>query len=374
MTATATKQRKTTKTAADAVSDIDRLALRRALDLASKVVARNPAKPVLANVLLANNQLVATDLEVRLEVPLAHARSILLPHGRLSAIVREVSAETVSIQPSGDTTCTIVSGRAQWTLPTEHVSFFPAWAASDSKPLARLPAEVLRRMLRAVDYATDTDSSRYALGGVLLEMKAGELAAVATDGRRLAVATADVDQATDDRSVVVPARAVSILEAMLGDDEGGVQLEVAGGELVAECSDGSRLIAKLLDGRFPRWRDVIPAGDGERGAANASELLSAVRQAAIVSTEESKGVAFAFDGDELTLTGRSSANGESVVTCPLLQPCTSTVVKLDPAFVMHAIRAADPDEPIEIRVTTPSEAAVFYSGSITAVIMPMAAE
>ena len=368
--ATATKRKpKSTTPRGDGVT-ISHADLAAALNLVGRAVPTKSPKPILHNVLLESGRLVGTDLEVRVEVPIAYAGpAVLLPHGRLRAIVG-ATTDDVQLHPDG-VGCDVTVGRGHWRLPTENPVEYPAWSIQQLRPLARMPQEVLRRMLRSVSYATDSESSRYALGGVLLEMAGGTLHAVATDGRRLSVVSEDVDQATDDASVVVPARAVAILESMLTWDEGGVQLEVTGRELVATCGDGPRLVCRLLEGRFPRWRDEIPAADAKRSAASCLELLSAVRQAAIVTNDQSRGVVFQF-GAELTLSGQSAESGTSTVTCPMLEPATPARVKLDPAYVVEALRASDPDEPVEILATTANDPVVLYSGSLTAVVMPMA--
>lgn len=380
MTATTTKKRKQPDDAMPQPSGdantIPRDSLARALSVCGRAVPSKGAKPVLANVLLTSGKAIATDLEVRVEMPLEYSGPlVLLPHGRLSAIVKETpDALAVELYPDG-TACLVKAGRGSWRLPTEPVEEFPSWGVVDARPLARMPQEVLARMLRSVSYATDTESSRYALGGVLLEMKGGELSAVATDGRRLSVVTETVDQATDDASVVVPAHAVVLLLSMLTSSEGGVQLEVTASELVATCDEGPRLVARLLEGRFPKWREVVPANtSAPRAAVNHDELLAAVRQAAIVTSEQSKGVKFTFD-TELWLRGRSAESGQSEVQCPLLQALAKPVaVRLDPEFVCDALRWADGDEPVEIHATGSGDAVAFYSGSLVAVIMPMAEE
>lgn len=379
---TATKKRPKTAgevTAAQTgVIPFERDRLKAVLGLLGRVVPTRGPKPVLANVHFRDRVAVATDLEVRVELPVVADGQVdvLLPHGRLAAIVRECDSDTVGLRPD-EKSVTVTAGRGTWTLPTERVAEFPTWEVT-AKPFARLPADELERMLSAVSYATDDESSRFALGGVLLELTDGELVAVATDGRRLSIARADIDQATDDGTAIVPLHAVQVLRAVLAAAESGsgVQLSVSPRELVAELDDGSRLVARLLEGRFPKWRDVVPAAGDQtpRAAADHGELLSAVRQAAIVTTEQSKGVVFQFMDDELELSGRSAESGESRVSCPLRQGGPITRVSLDPRFVSDALLAVDPDEPVEILATKPGERVVFFSGSVTAVVMPLAEE
>ena len=370
---TATKERpaKAKKTTGETWS-VD--SLRRALSTVKAAVG-NGNRPTLANVRLGSGVAEATDLELRICCDTDyHGPSILLPHQRLTAILSAATGDEVTLTP-GDTSCRVQVGRGEWTLSTENVGEFPTWTPDEAtrRAVCRIPADQFCRAVKSVAYAADSESSRYALGGVLVEVKDGVATFVATDGRRLSRYDVDIDQAVDDSTTLWPSRAIKVVESLASHSEGAVQLEVAGNELVATI-DGTVVAARVVEGRYPKWRDVIPERDAKATAINARELVAATRQAAIVTSEQSKGVKFVFTTEGIHLTARSSEAGESSVTCPHLEFGQEATVNLDPHYVVDFLRNVDDGEPVQIEAVDAQSAVVIRCGDATGVIMPLAAE
>ena len=346
-------------------------ALRRAMATVKAAVGSGN-RPTLANVCIGNGVAEATDLELRISCEIEYTgEPILLPYQRLSAILASGRDEQVTLSPTG-TSCEIRLGRGSWTLPTEAVAEFPAWTPSEveRRAICRIPADQFCRAVRAVTYAVDNDSSRYALGAVLVEVKDGTATFVATDGRRLSRYDVEIDQAVDDSTTLWPSRAIGVLASLASHSECAVQLESAGNELVATI-DTAVVVSRTIDGKYPRWRDVIPERDATATSVNAREMLSAVRQAAIVTSEQSKGVLFVFTSEGIHLTARSSEAGESSVTCAVLEPGQPASVKLDPHYVADFLRHVDEGEPVQIEAVNAQSAVVLRSGDCTGVIMPL---
>ena len=371
-TATATKERPKAKRTTGETWSVD--SLRRALSTVKAAVG-NGNRPTLANVRLGNGVAEATDLELRICCETDyHGASILLPHQRLTAILSAATGDEVTLTP-GDTTCRVQVGRGEWTLPTESVGEFPTWTPDEAtrRAVCRIPADQFCRAVKSVAYAADSESSRYALGGVLVEVKDGVATFVATDGRRLSRYDVETDQAVDDSTTLWPSRAINVVASLASHSEGAVQLEVAGNELVATI-DGTVVAARVVEGRYPKWKDVIPERDAKATAINARELVAATRQAAIVTSEQSKGVKFVFTTEGIHLTARSSEAGESSVTCPHLEFGQEATVNLDPHYVVDFLRNVDDGEPVQIEAVDAPSAVVIRCGDATGVIMPLAAE
>lgn len=345
--------------------------LKSALAAVRAAVPTRSPKPVLMNVLMANGSLTASDLELQITTPLEYdGEPILLPHAKLVAILNAARGDEVTIEPRGST-CVVTVGSGSWTLPTEAAAEFPVWEPTGLKPIARIPADQFVRAIRSTSYATDKESSRYALGAVLVEMREGTLTFVGTDGRRLAAFECEVDQDTDDSTKLIPNRAASVMASMAGHSAEAVQLEANASEVVA-THDGTVVTARLVEGRFPRWRDVFPERDVQSSLVIPAELEAATRQAKIVTSEQSKGVTFAFTSEGIHLTAQSSEAGQSSVTCPIEKFGHAAVVKLDPAFVVDLVSSVDADEPFEVEAVDGGSAVVFRSGDVRAVIMPLA--
>jgi DNA polymerase III subunit beta len=349
--------------------------LSAALRSVSAAVPTRSPKPVLQNVLIRDGVITATDLELRITAPLDGSRghTLLLPFARLSAIIGSlVGTDDVTLAVDG-TVCTVTGGSGEWKIPVEDAAEFPAGDYKAALPIARLPSDQFIALVNSVRFATDNESSRFALGAVLVEFKAGTLTFVGTDGRRLCAASADIDQDTDDCEVLAPRRVVDVLVRLCKGAQ-AIQLERTGSDVVATI-DGVVVQAKLVEGRFPKWRDVEPQTEATPSLVVAGALLHAFRQAAICTSEESKGVTLAITDEGLWLHGQSSAYGESSATCGLVESGQACTVKLDPRFVREWLECGsiDPAETVCLTATDGDSAVVLSaSETIRTVIMPLA--
>jgi DNA polymerase-3 subunit beta len=333
-----------------------------------------PAKPILVNCRIGDGLISGTDLEVRIDRTIGEVcEPFLAPHERLLAIVRAATGEDVTLAAKG-TSVTVRCGGGSWTLPTEDVAEYPTWEPAELKSICRLPADQFARAARATTYATDSESSRYALGAVLIEVKGGNPTWVATDGRRLACVETETDQAVDDSSTLVPRRVLDIVAAMATGD-GSVQLEANGKEVRFEL-DGTTVTGLLIEGRFPRWRDVVGEPTGEASVLDVQELIAAVRSAAIVTSEQSKGIDLDWTSGQLVLSARSAEYGESTVKCDVVAAGSTSSSKLDPRFVVEFLRSipADEDPQVDVYATDRQSRVLFRCGPYTGVVMPLATE
>lgn len=374
---TATKERRKTKAGGISLSAP---ALKAALNAVAAAVPSKSVRPVLQNVLLSDGVLSGSDGEIRIDVELENAPpgvNFLLPKDRFSAILGSFSGDEITITPDA-ASCVIRAGRGEWTLPTEDPTEYPAWNVGDTKLVTRMPADVFARAVKGVVFATDNESSRYALGAVMIEVQGDTVTFVATDGRRLASVQCDRSQNENSEPIapLVPSRAMAII-ARLADHatDDLLQLEATPREIVARVGNAT-VTARLVDGRFPPWRDVLPERDAKPTTVDRAALLAATRAAAICSSEESKGVLFAFSGDGIWLQGKSSEKGESSVTCEIVDAGDKASVKLDPVFVTEWLNgiASDADPNVEVEAVDAQSAVVLRCGDNTGVIMPLAVD
>ncbi len=358
-----------------------------ALQSASAVVPSRSPKPVLTNVKLEASRdaavLSATDLEVGIRIELEGVEvsapgAVLLPSGRLTAIVRESSPGTVFDIHADGSAAVVKAPRSEFRLPAEDPLEFPSVATFPSEACFELATPLVRELVRRTVFATDNESSRYALGGVLLELTPTAVTAVGTDGRRLAKmeGPAAVHGGTvAEGQPIVPARAMQLIERCLGAAELPVQVAVRANEILVRTG-GTTVSARLVEGRFPRWRDVFPdRPEAARVQLVAGPLLAAVRQAAIVTSEQSKGVDFSFEQGQLVLAGRSAESGESRVELPIDHAGQPVRIKLDPRFVGDFLRVLDGGTTITVELTDAQSACVCRTeDGYGYVIMPLAAD
>ena len=208
---------------------------------------------------------MATDLEVgiRISVPgviVETPGNAVLPIARFGPILRECTDEKLYLE--SDPQGTLVRGdRSEWKLPGENPDEFPNVTAFKEEKFHELAARLFREIVRRTVFATDNESSRYALGGVLLEMEGDKIIAVGTDGRRLAKMEGPAHgvggHQTANQTTIVPTRAMNLLERAVTDSDGEIQISARANDILIR-SPRFTIYSRLVEGRFPKWRDVFP--------------------------------------------------------------------------------------------------------------------
>jgi DNA polymerase III subunit beta len=347
---------------------------------------RSP-KPILQNVKLevtpSVTTLMATDLEVgiRYEVPGVEVEvpgAAILPVQRFGPILRESSDATFRIESDGEGT-TVRGERSQFKLPSENPQDFPPIASFEEKNYYELSARLFRELIRRTIFATDNESSRYALAGIKLEWNDNVLTAVGTDGRRLAKmegpaqAVGQPNQFGD--VTVIPTRAMQLIERALAEDGSEVQLAVRQNDILVK-NPRATIYSRLLEGRYPRWRDVFPQRPNSTKLDLAvGPAYSAVRQAAIVTSEESRGIDFTFGDGSLVLAGQTAEVGQSRVELPISYGGPPISITLDPRFVIDFLKVLEPEKTFTVDLQDSDTAAVCTTDDgYGYVIMPLARE
>ncbi|REJ72650.1 MAG: DNA polymerase III subunit beta [Planctomycetota bacterium] len=350
------------------------------------VVPSRTPKDVLKNVKLhvADKQatLIATDQEVgiRYELPEVETESageVLLPTQRLSAILREVPDDVVSIEVDEEALwirCTHSEFRLSITDPLE----FPDVPTFSGDDYYQLSAGAFRQAIQRTIFATDVESTRYALGGILLDFAEDRVTLAATDSRRLAVCstncTSEGNPGQSDVAPVVPSKALSVIEKSLADDEADVQICVQSNDVIVRSGQAT-VYGRLVQGRFPKYQDVIPREFNINIEMVAGPLHSVVRQAMIVTNEESRGVDFSFGDGTLTLSSKAADVGTSRIDMPVSYDGDKVVITFDPRFVSEFLRVLEPSAQVILHLIDGNSAAVFQAEeNYRYVVMPLAPE
>lgn len=362
----------------------DREKLAHAFQTAASVVpARSTTKPILENAKLEVTSeratLMATDLEIgiRIDVPGFDVQApgdVVLPIRRFGSILRESSDTKLHLECDGNRT--LVRGdQSEWQLPTQNPDEFPTVSAFDVERYHQIPARFFREMVHRTIFATDTESSRYALGGVLIELTPNGVLGVATDGRRLARQEGPAEAVAGHETVdntVIPTRAMQLIERALVDNDEQILLAVDENQVLVK-SQRTTIYTRLVEGRYPKWRDVFPKpGDEVKLEMTVGPFHSAVRQAAIVTTEERRGVDFTFGDGKVVLAGHGAEMGESHIELPVAYEGSPIQVKLDPSFVSDFLKVLDPDQTFTLKLRDGESAVVCQTDDGYAyVIMPL---
>jgi DNA polymerase-3 subunit beta len=358
-------------------------ALAAAFQVVSGVVPTRTPKAILQNIKVeavpGRAVLIGTDQEVGIRYAISEADvqqpgEVLLPTSRVLAILREMQGETVSIESTESGTW-VRGDRAEYKLGAENPAEFPSVAEFPDQPAYQISAGTLRQMIRRTLFATDTESTRYALGGVLVELKGDSITLAATDTRRLAVVQGPVVPGdappVENPTPVVPSKAMSLIERSLANEADTVSLLIRQNDVLVKTTTAT-IYSRLVEGRFPKYQDVIPARSPISIEIATGPFYATVRQAQIVTSEESRGVDFDFGAGLLTLCSRAADVGESKVELPISYDGEKLVITFDPRYVADFLRVLEAEQPLKLELTDSESAAVFRTDDgYTYIVMPL---
>src|SRR5262245_31251218 len=323
-----------------------REALLSASQLTSAAIPTKDLKPILKNLkaVAADGRftLIATDLEVgiRLEMQgleIHEEGEAILPAKKLTDILRESRDRQLELEVDASA-CRVKGESFEFELPSEDPAQFPDFPTFEEERYHEITAGSLREMIRRTVFACADEAQRYSMTGVMWELDGGSARLVATDGRRLAlaegVATAVGGHTTKGQTPVVPAKAMGLLERNLQDDpEGTVKLCLRPNEVLFRTGRAV-IYSRLVEGRFPDYRAVMPKKSEARMTLNVADFQSAVRQAAIMTDNEAPRVTFKFAPGKLTLQATGATAGRSRIERALDYQGKSIDVNFNPAYVI----------------------------------------
>ena len=359
----------------------EREKLLSAFQMVTPVVPARSPKPILQNIDVGSDTvtLMGTDLEIGIRaavsgVEIKQPGLAILPTGKMSAILRECSDEFLTLE-SDDSGLSVRGDRNHFNLPSQDPHEFPSIADFDAKHYHKLSGRQLREVIRRTVFATDNESSRYALGGVYFELQGGKLTAVGTDGRRMAVCETTAEESGEagpQTPTIIPAKALSIIERSIGDSDEMCLVAPRANDVLVK-SDRAVVYSRLVEGRFPRWRDVLPdTAGGHKIDCVAGPFLSAVRQAAIVTDQDSRGVNFTFADGQLSLAARVANAGQAEVQMPIAYDAEPITITLDPRYLIDFLRVLEAEQHLTFEIQN-GESAILCStdDGYRYVVMPL---
>ena len=357
--------------------------LAAAFQIVSGVVPTRTPKDILKNIRLTARDgrvtLTGTDQEVAMRYDVAGVEATgdvdtLLPTNRVLSILRELQDQSVEFDIDVDSV-TLTSGHSRFRLSVHDASEYPPVPDFDDDAYLTVSGSDARQMVRRTTFATDVESTRYALGGVLFELTDGTLTLAATDSRRLALvrtpATVSGEIPLNGAKPIVPTKALTLLERSVESGDAEVRLAVHANDVVFRTGS-STVYSRLVEGRFPQYRDVIPREVKHTIDIVVGPFYAAIRQAQIVTNEESRGVDFVFGNGMLTLRSQAADVGQSTVEMPISYDSEELTIMFDPSFIAEYLRILEPETQVQLKLIDSESAAVLQADdNYTYVIMPL---
>ena len=371
---------------------VDRADLKRALGILAPVTDSRTTKslPVLQHVRLSVNgdvRLEATDLETAASFRIARQGKggefqALLPAKRLAEYVRKSKAETVTFENQSAET-TSLDGAA--SLVGLSLADFPSTMGAEGDLRATFTAGELATALRVSQFAVSTEVVRYALTGVLLEVrqtgtgrgpKSFQAVLVASDGKRLASASLPVQTPTALR-VIIPWRGAELLERLVAgvdpldrvevrttnvqatDAVTGAKSETADVQQIHFRVGGDGLYTRVVEGHFPDHEAVVPSNLTQTATFDRKTMIAELERVRQACTDKTLATKFTFAPGRLILFSRTQDVGEARAELAVDGTADLTIV-FNPDYVLDYLKALGKSvERVTVKLRDRSSAALF---------------
>lgn len=309
---------------------INRELLLKGINLVVKAADKRHNMVILGNIKLVLTEshltLTALDLEVELLVKIALPEgacvtpgAITLPANKFHDICKLLPKNaTIDLVIDGENRCLLKSGKSKFTLGTLAASDFPTLGDPVNVTPLMVKHDDLIALIGKTQFAMAIQDVRYYLTGMLFEVSQRLLTTVATDGHRLALAKRAIEVADDvTMQAILPRKAVAELDRLLNEQgkltnkpDNAITLKFGREFLQVSLPFGNTdatgqiqddflvtFTSRLIDGKFPDYRRVMPASSDKQALVKKDELLEVLRRVSILSNEKSKSVVFNFATD-----------------------------------------------------------------------------
>ncbi|MDC1310824.1 DNA polymerase III subunit beta [Burkholderiales bacterium] len=301
--------------------NINKDLLLKPLQMVAGIVEKRHTLPILSNVFLKtdghNLEVIATDLEIQIATNVQleesyQGETLTISARKTLDILRALPENTKITLEASDNRAILKSGKSKFNLQTLPSSDFPLIAAKNNAKLDKVTIEqkVLKNMLQKVQFSMAQQDIRYYLNGLLLVLDGETMRLIATDGHRLSHSAAKLETPGENREVILPRKTVLELLKLLNDNDSKVELEITDTQITINFGNVT-LVSKLVDGKFPDYKRVIPTDLTNELIVGRDSLQGALQRASILSNEKFRGVRWVLTKNLLKIICSNSEQEEA---------------------------------------------------------------
>ena len=282
-------------------------------------VERRQTLPILGNVLLKGDQnslsLTATDLELemvaRINSPVEESFQTTIPARKLLDICKALPDSAEISFLIEENKVTLKSGKSRFTLSTLPAKDFPSLDDMQVQNQFSIEKTQLKDLLDKTSFAMAQQDVRYYLNGILIELNQHEIKLVATDGHRLALSQIESDiDIESGKQIIIPRKGVLELSRLLNTDEGSATVSLSQNHIRVE-SDSYLFTSKLIDGKFPDYKRVIPVDGNKILEVDRMLLRNSMNRIAILSNEKYRGIRMTLTENNLSIQANNPDQEEA---------------------------------------------------------------
>ena len=292
---------------------------------------------------------------------------------KLIDILRTMPSDQTVALESSQSKLIVKGGKSRFTLQTLPAEDFPlVQESAHFGPVFSVPQKILKSLLSQVSFAMAVHDIRYYLNGILFVAEGQQLSLVATDGHRLAFASATLDVEVPKQEVILPRKTVVELQRLLSDAEGAIAMQFANNQ-AKFVFDGMEFVTKLVEGKFPDYNRVIPKNHAHKITLGRTALLATLQRTAILTTDKFKGVRLNIDPGSLRVASNNAEQEEALDELDIDYGGDSIEIGFNVSYLIDALTNMSQDM-VNLELTDSGSSALFTipdNATFKYVVMPM---
>jgi DNA polymerase-3 subunit beta len=356
---------------------VEKGSLVNAIQTVQTVITTKSALPILSNILIEAQtdslKLTATDLDIGITcvipVDVQEVGAITIPAKRFSDIVKEFPLEMISVTTKKNNQVTINSDMCQFKIMGLIKDEFPKLPEFKDQKVVKIDQGVFKQMLSLTAFAVSLDETRYVLNGVLLKISGNIMTLVSTDGKRLAVAERKLTIESDlEISMVVPLKTIQELNRNLRE-EGELSLVVSSNQALFDLGSVG-IVSRLIEGEFPDYKQVVPAPSENKIKVVRSQLLLAVKRAALLATPDYQAVKVEVFKNKLVISKSTPDVGEFHEELAAEYQGRELVIGFNPVYLIDILKNLN-EETVNLELTDGEKPGVIRISGYVYIVSPM---
>jgi len=356
---------------------INRNILSNAIDKCVNIAASRSTLPILSNIRIATNdnvQFSATNLEIGIKLnvnaEITESGSITIPAKKFHEITKALNSDDdVILKTIPSDRVQITHAKAKFTIVGLPDDDFPTMADIPEGAFT-INAGVLKGLFSHSVYAASIEATRPFLNGVFLEAQNGQITAVGTDGKRLALSSADCEASINGQ--IIPIFTVTAVMRTFSDDT-ELKIALVDSDHQMIFADGkTSLITRLIDGDYADYKSVIaPVAKNENVlTADITKLRDAVKRISLVSHPKAPSVHLKITQDVLNLKSSTPELGEATEDLNCTYNGEPLTIAISSIFLLDVLNRIQSDT-VSIQIHDPLSPVFIKDAGNQSVIMPM---
>ncbi|NDC22030.1 DNA polymerase III subunit beta [bacterium] len=323
--------------------------LNRALGSVARVANSRGTLPILANVLIktSNNRLSisATNLDIAIThyigAKVSEEGSITVPARLMQDFISNLPSGIITLDLS-DTKLNVTTDKYQSVVNGIMSDDFPVMPAITKGKKWSISGKEFKKSLQQVVLAASSDETRPVLTGVLFNTFEDSLFIAATDSYRLAEKR--LTKTKEEVDLLIPASSMQDLLRILGDNEEEVTVTHDEQQVLFQVGD-IELVTRLIDGKYPDYRKLIPEKFATEAVLQRSDLVNVTKVSSLFARESAGSVTIDVSEEEQSLSIRSVASqlGENTATATA-KVTGSGSITLNSRYLLDALGALSGDQ------------------------------